>query len=217
MALAHATSAASTTASNNVIYLNLSAEKSNQHPAVVQGNDRMKTANEAWNLVDAAQFKAWKKYADTIKLTHPKTKAVYHPTAKNAFVSNALKLLQIDPQANVPLNPPAVSFGGDSIRVSVCEATKDFFGYGPSSTLTFCASGPNKPNTATEILVQKLKNCRRTPTKQYRSMGFVQFVEDDLSHDLTLEPGLYSCAYRFVNCATGQSTHKVVLGTFEVE
>lgn len=217
MALAQHSTATRSKSNGNVLYLNFAELSSDRHPAIRQGNDRMRAANEAWNAVDARQFRDWKRYADTIKLTHPATGKVYHPTAKNAFVSNALKLLQIDPCAELPLDPPAVSFSGDSIDVSVCDASQDFFGCDSASTISLCSSGPNQPNTVTEVLVQKLKNCRRTPTKQYRSMGFIQFTEDCLSHEIPLEPGIYSCAYRFVNRTTGQSTKKVVLGTFEVE
>jgi len=176
----------------------------------------MRAANQAWNAVNAEQFAAWKRYAETIELKHPKTGAIRHPSAKNAFVSNALKLLQANSQASIPLDPPATSFCGDVIEVRVCDASQDFFGCDAASTIAFCASGPNQANILTELLVQRLKNCRRTPTRQYRSMGFFQFTEDRLSVEISLEPGLYSCAYRFVEGNTGQATEKVVLGTHEV-
>lgn len=176
----------------------------------------MRVANAAWNLVNAQQFKDWKRYAETIDLIHPKTGAVYHPTAKNAFVSHALKLLQIDSQTEVPLDPPSVSFSGDSIEVTVCDSSQDFFGCDSAETISLCASGPNQSSVVTEILVQKLKNCRRTPTQQYRSVGFIQFSDNCLTYEIPLEPGLYSCAYRFVQRFTGQSTRKVVLGVYEV-
>lgn len=204
------------TSKQPVLYLDRRGRASNAHPAVRRGIDRMRAANEAWNKVDAQQFQAWKRYAETIRLTHPKTGAAYHPTAKNAFVSLAIKLLQVDPSAEVPLDPPRLSFSGDCIELWVCEASSDFFGCGPSGALCLCASAPNQPNVITEVLVQRLKNCRRSPTQQYRSVGFVQFGPEGLCHEIPLEPGLYSLAYRFVERTTGQMAPKVVLGTYEV-
>lgn len=75
-----------------------------------------------------------------------------------------------------------------------------------SAIVQFLASGPNSADVVTEILVQKLPNIRRSPTKFYKSTAIHQFLPGALTFDLELEPGVYVFAYRFIQATTGLCT-----------
>ena len=79
------------------------------------------------------------------------------------------------------------------------------------------ASAANEPDTVTELMVQKLPNPRRKPTKQYTAAAFVQFTAGALTYDLPLDPGTYSLAYRFIRLSTGQSTLRLLAGLITVD
>lgn len=174
-------------------------------PSVRACAGRMVQANAAWNELTLAQVEAWRVYADGLSRVDPVTLQRYSPTAKNAFVGLATKFLQINPSGTIPVWPPSDDFVADSLRVSVTAA---------SGGVLFAASGDNTSGTLTELLVQPLKNIRRLPGRDYKSLAFHAF--DGSALFVGLEPGAYAFAFRFVRASTGQATMLMPIGVAEV-
>ncbi|MBS1715098.1 MAG: hypothetical protein JST30_12260 [Armatimonadetes bacterium] len=171
-------------------------------PAFAAAGGRLKQANAVWNTLSMEQAAAWADYAATIVRSGRVSGRSYSPTGKNAFVGLAVKVLQVDPMAEVPTSPPVGGYVGDDVVV-VTRA---------EGGLVFEASGPNRPGSVTELLVQRLVNERRRPDGDYKSMGFVAFSPGHLAHTLPVEPGVYACGYRFVEAATGRMTEAWLTG-----
>ncbi|RYG26440.1 hypothetical protein EON82_03335 [bacterium] len=78
--------------------------------------------------------------------------------------------------------------------------------------VTFTASAANSTNVTTELLLQPLKNANRKPSSRgYRIKAYNSFAAGTLTKDVTVPPGYYAAAYRFVSKTTGQSTPLVYL------
>jgi hypothetical protein len=122
----------------------------------------------------------------------------YHPTAWNAFLALALKLLQIDPDGALPALPPAGAFMGDT-PVVTAEVTGGY--------LVWTASAANAPDVTTELLAQRLRGPYRRPDpRQYRTQAFFAFTAGTLTAATSPLPGRVALAYRFVHTRTGQRT-----------
>ena len=200
----------------------------------------MKRMGEVWGTCGEREAQAWAAYALTIEKRNPVNGVVYSPSGYNAFSGLALRILQIDASATVPVWPPSGRFAGDSVRVTVESGSPSpdgSFGRGGwgercatgplpqpplqdeplgEGALRFLASGANAAGVVTEIMVEKLANVRRKPSGQYKSRGFVAFVEESLIFDLPVEAGSYACAVRFVERASGRATTVQALGTVTV-
>ncbi len=232
-------------------------------PEVMEGAERLRMATAVWKGMDLAQSMAWREYAETISKVEPVTLTRYSPTAKNAFIGLATKFLQINPDGEVPVWPPAADFLGDDLVVKVLgpsvlgssvgdsgeiggraevlgssvlgssvdsfadlhpptPSSSTFAELGPrgrgagSGDVVFQASAPNTPGVAVEILIQKLLNVHRSPTKFYKSLLFHTFLPDELDLTVALEPGYYAFAYRFVRRSTGQMTGLLKLPIIQV-
>ncbi|MBS1714085.1 MAG: hypothetical protein JST30_07075 [Armatimonadetes bacterium] len=167
-------------------------------PAQQAVRTNLRKAAVAYKNLTPAQAAAWELYAQTQVVENPPTGRKPKKTAVDAFVELAAKFLQVTPTGTVPTAPPAASYYGDSIAVTVAYS---------AGKATFTGSAPNSLNTRTELLMQRLPAQNRHAQKgAYRSKGFVQFVPGTLSFDVTVPPGYYAAAYRFVNVATGQAT-----------
>ncbi len=106
----------------------------------------------------------------------------------------------------VPLWPPTVPFGGDSLVVSVSAVP---------GGVRFTASGPNAEGVVTELLLQRTTSLfAASYDAHYRCKGFVTF--DEPTADVAVPPGFYACAIRFVKMATGEQTAIMRLGTVKV-
>lgn len=176
--------------------------------AVEAGNQRLKLATLAWNDLGIKQVELWRTYAASLSRTEPVTGKRYSPTAKSAFIGLATKFLQINPEGEVPTLPPLTDFTYDNLVMSVENHP---------GGVRFVASAPNSVGTATEILMQKLPNERRSPGKFYKSLLFHTFNSGSLTLNVALEPGVYAFAYRFVRPATGQATSELLLGCILVD
>jgi hypothetical protein len=176
-------------------------------PKLAASSARLKLASEIWVGLTLPQVEAWRDYAAGQRRRDDVTGEEYSPTAKNAFVSLAVKFLQVDPQGEVPLVPPAAPFLGDSVRLEVAAS--------PGGA-RFDASGPNGADVTTELLAQPLANVRRLPGKRYVSEGFKRFTPGSLSVVVPLAPGAWALAARFVRPSTGQATGLRRLGVVEV-
>lgn len=164
-----------------------------------------KAASTFKNLT-TTQLAAWQAYALSIDKVDPVSGQTYHPTAINAFLALAAKFLQNNPGGTIPVTPPSSAFTGDTITLSVTPGT---------GQVTFTASAGNAIGVTTELLLQRLVSKNRTPDpRAYRSKGFNFFTSGTLNKVVTVQPGYYAAAYRFVNTSTGQAT---VLQTLPVQ
>ena len=191
--------------------------RSTSEQAVQEG--RLKAVAAVWSEFGAAEAQAWNSYAATIEKRDGVTGVAYSPSGYNAFSGLAYRILQMDATATVPVWPPSGRFIGDSVEVSVSDvaqasapADTGIAGRDACATieavgvLRFSASAPNAPGVVTELMIQRLVNLRRTPTPQYKSAAFVAFDPTHLTADVTVSPGIYACAVRFVERATGRTT-----------
>jgi hypothetical protein len=179
------------------------------HPEAAAARERLRQAVDAWYSLDFLQIEAWRAYARTVRKTSSLTGEQYSPIAYNVFIGLTTRFLQATPEGEIPLWPPHTVFAGESVTLEV----------GPvPGGVRFTASGANTSGVTTELMVQKLPNIRRSPTKFYKSAAFHTFTEADPLLDLDLEPGFYCFAYRFVHVQDGQSTGVEVMGSVvEVE
>ena len=209
-------------------------------PEQLAQEGRLKRVAAAWGELGAAEARAWGAYAAGIEKRDPVSGTAYSPTGYNVFSGLALRLVQMDAAAAIPALPPTGRFMGDRVVVEVGSGSPSFhsgerkgLGDGESGAsgslpltpslaserggiLTFSASTANAPGVVTELLTQRLANVRRTPTAQYKSAGFVAFVQGSLSADVPVEAGTYACAARFVERATGRATGLTPLGVVTV-
>lgn len=167
-------------------------------PAQQLVRENLTRAGAEWKTYGASTVQAWYNYAQTITKTNRVSSKKYHSTPFNAFVELTAKLLQYNPTATIPSTPPTASFVGDNISISAGAGT---------GKVTFTASAANSTDSVTEFLLQPLASATRKPQKgAYRSKGFFQFVPGTLTYDVTVPPGYYAAAYRFVNKVTGQAS-----------
>jgi hypothetical protein len=158
----------------------------------------LKAAAQTYKALTPEQAAAWQEYART-RLLHTATAAhPYTPAPFNAFMTLALKYLQLHPGETPPLLPPEEPFFGEGIRI-VAEAAAE--------GIVWTASAENTPTVATELLAQRLTSLRAQRTaEKYRTQAFVTFTDGALTFTTPLGPALYAPAYRFVHQETGQAT-----------
>lgn len=150
-----------------------------------------------------AQVAVWDAYGETIVRHNPLTGGTYTSTGIAAFIELTVKFLQNNPGGTIPLVPPSSEFTGDSITVTASAGT---------GVVTFTASAPNSAGVMTELLLQKLPNTHREPSKNgYRSMQFFNFAVGVLTRNVSVPAGFYAAGYRFVKASTGQATPMVAL------
>lgn len=165
------------------------------------------TANTVWSTFTSQEAEMWNDYALTVTHHNAQADTRYHPTGYHAFIALTLKFLQVTPTVIVPRTPPTRKFTPDDFTVTLKSE---------NGTLIFLANGINSPNTETELLLQVLPNPRRKPTAKYHSEMFVKFTALAPFYALTVVPGAYAAAYRFVDTETGQMSPLVTLGKAEV-
>lgn len=167
---------------------------------------RMSRVSTAWRALTIEQAAEWRRYARTLAESQngPGEQVPVH--AQNLFVRLGMKVLQIDPLADVPLEPPSTPFLGDAVLVSVSPI---------EGALRFTASSPNAEGIVTELLTQRLPSVHcRTYLSRYRSQGFVAFGGEAV--DVPAPRGVVAVAYRFVRAGTGQETALAELGVVQV-
>lgn len=167
----------------------------------------MKQASETWNTLSCAQAAAWNQYGESLIRHSAFDGQAYRSTGFNAFVALSVKILQMDPEATLPMSPPQGEFLGDSILLSMGTT---------SGAIVFTATGANSPGVVTELMLQRMPNIRRKVGKQYKAEAFVAFTAGSLSHILPAEPGAYAGAYQFVEASTGRVTGILPLPPLEV-
>ncbi len=175
-----------------------------QSAAQLAQQTRLKKAAATFATLTGAQNTAWQTYAQNHPITTKNGDNAIQ-SAYSAFAGLFTKFIQVNPLGTFPTAPPSVAFGGDAVTVTVAATT---------GKISFTANKANAVNVTTELLLQPLKNIYRKPTNNYPSLGFFPFTSGGLTTSLTVTPGAYSVAIRFVNSATGQQVDKVVLGSF---
>lgn len=171
--------------------------------AQIAARVRLTRASQSWKTLTAAQITAWKKYAATITRYHSFGGAPYSPAPHTIFIALGSKYLQVHPTGVIPANPPGFPFFGDGITLTAA---------GGAGKVTFTASGANATGVVTELLMQPLANSARAPKANlYRPQAFVTFANGSLSKVVSVKPGWYAPAIRFVQTATGQEAGVLAL------
>ncbi|HRF60885.1 MAG TPA: hypothetical protein PLH94_13350 [Fimbriimonadaceae bacterium] len=169
---------------------------------------RFTTSSRAYKAFSAAQVAAWDDYAAAATERDAITGGRRFKDGMNAYVALATKYLQVTPAGTAPTSPPATPFTAPGVTLTAV---------GASGKVTFTASGPLPATVRAELLLQKLASANRKPQKgAYRSKAFASFPIGGLSQDVTVPPGHYAAAYRFVNASTGQATEMQVIGVQQV-
>ena len=179
-------------------------------------------ASRAWGALDDAEYAAWQAYGQACGLG-----------GQLAYMSLTRKWLATHPGGTPPTLPPAGPFFGDNVGLRIADlgsgiaegADPTDAGSGRSeiddprsAILTLVATQPNAQGVVTEVLVQPLANARRKPrARDWRTAAYVAFASGSLAVPVSVPPGAYAVAYRFVNAATGQATAMAVLGAVTVE
>lgn len=168
-------------------------------PGQLAARDRMARASRAWVQMTVEQAEAWRSYAASLA-TNP---LAAPPVAFNVFASLAVRALQANPSASIPLNPPPTPFSGDAVAASVSA--------GPGAVVLHVLSG-NAEGVVTEVLVQKVASAHRAAyLEKYRSKGFSSWVAG-ASLSVPVKPGVYAVAIRAVKASTGQSGELMEIG-----
>jgi len=178
-------------------------------PETAGARARLIQTKDAWYSLSLEQIEAWRDYASTITKHAELTGKTYSPIAYNVFTALTTRFLQVNPTGTIPLWPPKVDFVSDGVTLEI-EPLEE-------GGVRFIASGPNQPDSTTELMVQKLPSFRRTPTQFYKSAAFHRFTEDDLIADMPLEPGAYAFCYRFIHAPSGQTGPQLGLGMVIVD
>lgn len=177
-------------------------------PAVLEGSLRMQSASAIYSTFSASEAAAWRRYAATLARVDPVSGKQYTPAGRNAFIGLAVKFQQVNPEAEIPRMPPVGDFAGDVVTVSAAAV---------AGGIRFTADRANAVGVTTELMLQKLPNVRRMPGKVYKAVAFEAFEPGSLAVDVPMEPGVYACAFRFVEIATGRQTLPMpIAGLLEV-
>ncbi len=155
-----------------------------------------KRATQAFEVLPKAKVDAWNVYASQFK-TRNKVGKLREKKGLNVFTALATKFLQVTPSGTIPQDPPTSDFNGDGATITVTAGT---------GKLTFSSTLPNSSGVVTELLFQRLVNGNRKPGSEYKTGAYVAFIPGTLSRDVTVPPGFYAAAYRFVRTATGQQS-----------
>jgi len=165
-------------------------------PAQFAVRERMRRVSMAWRGMSLGQAGAWKGFAAEFD----------QGPAQQLFCRLGTKFLQMNPNSPVPMNPPSGIFPGDAVRFSVVAL---------GGGVVVSGNRANAPGVMTEVLVQRLNSVHcRTYLQRYRSAGFYQFNSTGIP--LTLTPGTWAIATRFIDAQTGQMTTLIECGVVVV-
>src|SRR5262249_45959272 len=151
---------------------------------VVRAN--LKAAAQAYKALTPEQAAAWQEYARTRLRRTPTAAHPYTPAPFHAFMTLALKYLQLHPGDTPPALPPAEAFLGEGIKIGA-EAVPE--------GIVWTASAENAPHVVTELLALRLTSLRAQRTaEKYRTQAFVTFTDSALTFTTPLAPALYAPA-----------------------
>lgn len=168
-------------------------------PAQEESRAKFTRATRAWRSMSLDQSNAWRDYAWSLGLSGP----TQGPPTINIFMSLAVRFAAVNPNAEIPLDPPTAPFGGDDVRVDLGAA---------AGKVVLDVRHGNSPGVVTEILFQPLASIHRaTYAEKYRSQAFVAAVTGQ-AIELPARPGVVAVAIRMVESATGQAGALLELG-----
>lgn len=168
---------------------------------------RLARASAAFRAMTLDQAAAWRAYAAALNGDLPQSSRAGGISAQQAFNALTTKLLQIDPEADIPLTPPSDPFGGDALTFTLAPAP---------GGVQVTADRPNAPGVVTELMLQRLPSVHcRTYLQRYRTARFTAF-DSGLSVVLPCGPGVWAVAARFVRASTGQTVATMEIGVVEV-
>ncbi len=157
--------------------------------------DRLGQANALWAGFDQAHADAWRRYAQSLSAASGSDRTPRATIGYRAFVGLATKFMQVNPGAPVPTVPPSTVFIPEMPLIQAAVV---------AGGIRFTASSWNAPGQTTELLIQPLANVRRQPGTRYTSAGFHVFAPGSPTFVLGLGRGVYACAIRPVERATGR-------------
>jgi len=164
---------------------------------------RLPRASGGFRAMTLEQAAAWRAYAVALNGDLPQSRRSGGISAQQAFNALATKLLQIDPEAEIPLTPPSDPFGGDALAFTLASV---------SGGVQVSADRPNAPGVVTELMQQRLPSVHcRTYLQRYRTGTFTGF-DAGLSVVLPVASGVWAVAARFVRASTGQVVAPMELG-----
>lgn len=177
--------------------LDREAGRDPKSPAQIAARERMARVGEAWRSLSFEESSAWNAYAE----------ASDKPTTGQLLFSKlSMRILHINPSADLPKLPPSEAFGGDSIEVSASIS---------GSKIVFSANRAHRGGVVSEILIQPLASRHRAAyAEKYRTQAFVSF--ENRRFELDVRPGCYALAVRTLDSRTGQATSLQELGRVEV-
>ena len=168
-------------------------------PAQQASRERLRRVGQAWRGMTVEQAAAWRVYANGLG----RDPRGFRMDPNNVFSRLALRVLQVNPSAPIPLEPPTTPFTGDAIAAQIVAA--------PGEVVLQVSQG-NAPGVVTEVLLQKLASVHRAAyAEKYRSQGFSAWVTGGVVR-VPVKPGVYAVAVRTVRTATGQSGSLMELG-----
>lgn len=129
----------------------------------------------------------------------------YAMTGINAYAELATVFKRASPGLATPGDPPAGSFAGDSLGLTLSS---------DSGSLVIAGTGPTSAGTVLEISTVSLKSrARRTPRAGYVSRGFFTLTQaNNFLAFVPVGPGVFAVRARYVSKATGQTTTDRGLG-----
>jgi len=170
---------------------------------VTDSQRRRLLAAEAWSQLPRDIQDGWSQWAAKFRRYSPAKDRLICPTARSLYIRAALDAWGLDPGLPTPVQAPETAFSGDEIGVFVIPPTRKEPGV--QGHIRFVATGPNRAQFLTALLVQKLSRPgRRISPHSLRAVDFVSFADGHTSLDAPVEPGHYATAYRFVDRETLQ-------------
>lgn len=126
----------------------------------------------------------------------------------NAFRGLATRFLLVNPDSEPPRLPPAAPFGGDGVFVQASAAT---------GSILYAPDRPNTPGVVTELLLTPVRSALSEPRdRDFRQAAMTTFAGGD-PVAVSVLPGRYAVAIRFIRSASGQATPVMRLGQVRVE
>ncbi|MCW5939598.1 MAG: hypothetical protein KF884_01265 [Fimbriimonadaceae bacterium] len=177
-------------------------------PAQQSARARFTSSARTYRGFSSSIVQQWDEFAESGLERDPVSGGQRFRDGINAYIGLASKFLQATPNGTPPTTPPTTPFVAPNVTLTAT---------GSAGKVTFTAGGPTPANVRTELLLQKLAGANRKPQSgAYRSRAFAAFVPGSLSADVTVGPGFYAAAYRFVNTQTGQATELQSIGVAQV-
>jgi hypothetical protein len=174
-------------------------------PAQTEQRANFDAAVALYRNLSLAEVDAWREWA---RQPGPDGPGARRARANTAYLSLALHFMRLNPGQWPPRLPPSSRFLGDHVAVTAAAA---------AGGVEFRSDRANSAGVATALYLQRLRSRGDgLSAKKARLRGYARFVAGGLTVVVPVGPGLYGCAVRLVEAATGQATGLLWLGRVEV-